>query len=46
MDLLVKGMYRRKLVEEPEVKVWPSYEMAAESTGFPPSLVKVIGTAV
>ncbi|KAM0229278.1 hypothetical protein ACHAP5_011702 [Fusarium lateritium] len=35
MDRLAEGLYTRGLVTEPTPKIWPNYDMAAESLGFP-----------
>lgn len=45
MDGLAKGLYSRGLVTEPEVQVWPSYDEAAETMGFPRLYMRAIGTS-
>ncbi|CAH0025986.1 unnamed protein product [Clonostachys rhizophaga] len=45
MERLAQSMHARGLVSEPTAKVWPSWEMAAEHTGFPLVFIKAIGTS-
>ncbi|UPL00210.1 hypothetical protein LCI18_011144 [Fusarium solani-melongenae] len=45
MDGLAKGLYSRGLVTEPEVQVWPSYDEAADTMGFPRLYMRAIGTS-
>ncbi|KAM5349180.1 hypothetical protein ACJ41O_009003 [Fusarium nematophilum] len=45
MDDLAEGLYSRGLVSEPKVHVWPSYDEAADSLGFPRQYVRAIGTS-
>lgn len=42
---LAKHLYTRGLVSDPEVKVWPSDDMAAEYLGWPRQFVRGIGTS-
>lgn len=35
MQGLAKALHARGLVTDSEVKIWPSYEVAAEALGFP-----------
>ena len=42
-DHLAKCLYERGLVDSHEPKVWPSYEMAAESLGFPLVHIRPMG---
>ncbi|VUC22173.1 unnamed protein product [Clonostachys rosea] len=45
MERLAQSMHARGLVSEPTAKVWPSYEVAAEHTGFPLIFIRAIGTS-
>lgn len=45
MNGLAKGLYARGLVNEPEVQVWPSYDEAADTMGFPRLYMRAIGTS-
>ncbi|KAF4979131.1 hypothetical protein FZEAL_4621 [Fusarium zealandicum] len=45
MDGLAEGLYSRGLITEPEVKVWPSYDIAADTLGFPRLYIRAIGTS-
>ncbi|KAM6511444.1 hypothetical protein FALCPG4_016447 [Fusarium falciforme] len=45
MNGLAKGLYSRRLVTEPEVQVWPSYDEAADTMGFPRLYMRAIGTS-
>lgn len=44
MQRLAQGLYARGLVLEPEPKIWPSDEFAAESLGWPPQYARAMGT--
>lgn len=35
MDKIAKNLHARGLVTEPIPKIWPNYDIAAESLGFP-----------
>jgi predicted DNA-binding transcriptional regulator len=43
MARLAQSLHRRGLVEEPIAKTWPSYEMAAESLGWPLQYIVPMG---
>jgi hypothetical protein len=43
MDRIAEAMHARGLVEKPEAKTWPSYEMAAKSVGYPPKYIRAMG---
>ncbi|RSM08477.1 hypothetical protein CDV31_008114 [Fusarium ambrosium] len=45
MDGLAEGLYSRGLVTEPKVQVWPSYDEAADTMGFPRLYMQAIGTS-
>ncbi|KAF2792902.1 NAD(P)-binding protein [Melanomma pulvis-pyrius CBS 109.77] len=45
MQRIAEAMHARRLVDEPEAKIWPSYEMAAESLGYPLLYMRAIGTS-
>ena len=45
MQRIADLLYTRGLVDEPEPRVWPNYEMAAEHLGFPPQHVRAMGTS-
>lgn len=40
MEGLAKSLYARGLVTDPEVKIWPSYEVAADALEFPVLYIK------
>ena len=44
MESLAKGLHLRRLVKNPEVQVWPSYDVAADSLGFHRLYMEAIGT--
>lgn len=43
MTGIAQSLHRRGLVQEPLVKTWPSYEMAAESLGWPLQYIVPMG---
>lgn len=43
MDGLAKSLHSRGLVKEPEAKVWSSYDVAADTLGFPRLYIRAIG---
>jgi len=43
MDRIAEAMHARGLVEKPEAKIWPSYEMAAKSVGYPLEYIRAMG---
>ena len=45
MRALNDEMYKRKLVDKPEPKIWLSYGTAAKELGFPAMYIKAIGIA-
>ncbi|RSL43276.1 hypothetical protein CEP54_015150 [Fusarium duplospermum] len=45
MDGLAEGLYSRGLVTKPKVQVWPSYDEAADTMGFPRLYMQAIGTS-
>lgn len=45
MQRIAEAMHARGLVNEPKAKTWPSYEMAAESVGYPLLYIRAIGTS-
>ncbi|KAI4863797.1 NAD(P)-binding protein [Hypoxylon rubiginosum] len=45
MQRLAEALYARGLVDEPKTQIWPSYDVAAESLGFPRVYMKAIGTS-
>lgn len=45
LQRIAESLHARGLVESPEVKTWPSDEMAAESLGYPLMFVRALGTS-
>ncbi|KEF57066.1 uncharacterized protein A1O9_07256 [Exophiala aquamarina CBS 119918] len=45
MQRLAEELHALGLVNEPNVAIWPSDEMAAKSLGWPPSYVRAMGTS-
>lgn len=43
MDRIAEAMHARGLVDESEAKIWPSYEMAAKSVGYPLEYIHAMG---
>ncbi|KIW09780.1 hypothetical protein PV08_11880 [Exophiala spinifera] len=42
---LAEALYKRGLVDEAEVKIWPSDEIAAQALGWPRQFVRAMGTS-
>lgn len=42
---LAEILHARGLVAEPEVRLWPGYDAAADSLGFPRQYMEAIGTS-
>ncbi|KAJ3958890.1 hypothetical protein N0V92_004529 [Colletotrichum tropicale] len=45
MDRIAMAMHARGLVDEPTTKVWPSYDVAADTLGFPRLYIRAMGTS-
>lgn len=45
MQRLAGALHKRGFVDEAEVKVWPTDDMAAESLGWPRLFVRAMGTS-
>ncbi|KAJ0346032.1 hypothetical protein COL154_003046 [Colletotrichum chrysophilum] len=45
MDRIAVAMHARGLVDEPTTKVWPSYDVAADTLGFPRLYIRAMGTS-
>ncbi|KAF3800210.1 hypothetical protein GCG54_00003738 [Colletotrichum gloeosporioides] len=45
MDRIAVAMHARGLVDEPMTKVWPSYDVAADTLGFPRLYIRAMGTS-
>jgi hypothetical protein len=43
MDRIAKAMHSRGLVDKPEAIIWPSYEVAAKSVGYPLEYIQPMG---
>ncbi len=40
MQGIAKALHARGLVADSEVKIWPTYEVAAEALGYPVQYIK------
>ncbi|KAJ0382175.1 hypothetical protein COL922a_013087 [Colletotrichum nupharicola] len=45
MDRIAVAMHARGLVDEPTTKVWPIYDVAADTLGFPRLYIRAMGTS-
>ncbi|XXG95183.1 hypothetical protein Hte_001443 [Hypoxylon texense] len=45
MQRVAEALYARGLVAEPKTQTWPSYDVAADTLGFPRLFMKAIGTS-
>lgn len=43
MDRIAEAMHARGLVDKPKAKIWPSYEVAANSVGYPLEYIQAMG---
>lgn len=45
MSAIAKSLHSRGLVSNPEPQIWPSYDTAADSLGYPRAYIRGMGTS-